>query len=86
MTVWIVGVLDCEYNDIKSICATKEIAERELFKARDELVAEWRGMKKGFTDDMYEKMIAALSGSDYNDWNNYPHDEPYLYETEVIEN
>jgi hypothetical protein len=45
-SVWIVGVSDCEGNSIKAVCATKEIAERELFKARDELVDEYKKMDK----------------------------------------
>jgi hypothetical protein len=36
-------------------------------------------------ENMYDKMIRALSSDDYEKWNNYPHDRPYLYETEVIQ-
>ena len=90
MTVWVVGVADCESNSIKAICSTKEIAERELFKARDELVADWKRMDKfckerDIADNMYKDMITALSGKDYENWDNYPHEKPYLYETEVVE-
>ena len=89
MKIWVVGVSDCEGNSIKAICATKEIAERELFKARDELVKEWKEMQKYFnqegrTDEMYTDMITSLSGNEYEKWNNYPHDCPYLYETELL--
>ena len=84
MTIWVVGISDCESNSIVAICTTKEIAEREMFKTRDKLVANWKEMD-GLGEDMYKKMIAALSGNDYENWDNYPHDEPYLYETTVVE-
>lgn len=99
--VWLVGVSDCEGNSIKCICATKPIAERELFKARDELVEEYKKMdaysentrkefckKQGipyFKDDMYKKMISNLQGSNYEKWDNYPHDRPYLCQLEIKE-
>ena len=101
MKVWIVGVGDCEGNSIRCVCATKGIAERELFKARDELVAEWetidiehqKDIKKycekegvSYTDNMYKDMIVALSGNDYEKWDNYPHDRPYIYEIEIMDN
>lgn len=35
--------------------------------------------------NMYKKMIANLSGNDYEKWNNYPHEKPYIYAMEVIE-
>ena len=101
MKVWIVGVSDCEGDSVKAVCSTKEIAERELFKARDELVAEYKEMdeynekskkefcekekKKIWVDNMYKDMIKALSGNDYKKWNNYPHERPYLYEIEVMD-
>lgn len=101
MKVWIVGVSDCEGNSIKAICLTKAIAERELFKIRDELIVEWKEMdeyqqksiqefckkenKLVWTDGMYKEMITALSGNDYKNWYNYPHDKPYLYKIEVME-
>jgi len=101
MKIWIVGVSDCEGNSVRCICSTKDIAERELFRARDELIAGWKRMDK-FTqksmkefckknnkrvqiDMMYKKMITALSGNDYKKWDNYPHEIPYLYETELLE-
>jgi len=88
--VWVVGIGDCEGNRIVAICTTKELAEKELFKARDELVKDWKEsverLKKEKDDfaDTYKEMIEALSGNDYEKWDNYPHDVPYLYETEVI--
>lgn len=90
MTIWVVGVSDCESNRIEAICSTKEIAERELFKARDELIKEWQKMiewekKEGRVDDMYQKMIANISTNDYKNWDNYPQDCPYLYKSELME-
>ena len=101
MKVWILGVLDCETNNVESICLTKEIAERELFKVRDELIEEWK-KEEAFNiessikickehnfeyieDDMYKIMIKNISGDDYKNWVNYPHDTPYIREMEVTE-
>ncbi len=92
MKIWVVGVSDCEANSVVCLCTTKEIAERELFKERDRLVAEWNSRCEAFkgepleshTHEMYGDMIKALAGNDYEEWDNYPHDRPYLYETEVI--
>lgn len=99
--VWIVGVRDCESNSVVCICATKELAEKKLFEERDKLVKEWRELdrstQKGITkycremlmpvykDEMYKNMIENLKGDDYENWNNFPHDRPYLYEQEVLE-
>ena len=100
MKVWIVEVSDCEGSYLVAVCATKEIAERELFKKRDELVAEYKKQDKYnvksmrayykeknmpyIEDTMYKDMSKALSGNDYKKWDNYPHDKPYLYEIDVI--
>jgi hypothetical protein len=87
--VWVVGISDCEANSIVAICTTKEIAERELFKARDKLIDEWKEMEEYIRDrdpksNIYSNMIKALSSDDYEKWDNYPHDVPYLYSTEII--
>jgi len=98
--VWQVGVSDCESSSIICVCSTKEIALREMFKKRDSLVADWKEVeaqvekerrewceKEGreyFEDDMYKQMISNLSSNDWENWNNYPHERPWIYETEVI--
>ena len=53
--IWIVGISDCEGNYVVAICATKEIAERELFKARDNLVKEWKKMETFFEEQRSEE-------------------------------
>ena len=35
-------------------------------------------------DKGYQIMIQNLSGNDYENWNNYPHDVPYIQAREVI--
>jgi hypothetical protein len=101
MNVWIVGVSDCESNEIKCVCLTKEIAERELFKVRDALIVEWKKADVDiqvsirelcekeqcliWEERMYKKMITALLGNDYERWENFPHDRPYLYKVNVME-
>jgi len=101
MKVWQVGVSDCESCYTICICATKEIALREMFKKRDELIAEWKKGEKYsresikkfckkenkpvWIDPMYPGMIKALSSDDYKKWDNYPHDCPWIKETNVLE-
>jgi hypothetical protein len=101
MRIWQVGVSDCESSHTICVCATKEIALREMFKKRDELLADWKKMeeyknnsikdfcaKNGqaiWKDEMYERMIKNLSHDNYEKWENYPHDVPWICETNVIE-
>lgn len=102
MKVWIVSVGNCEDSGGALLCATKEIAVRELFKARDRLIAEWQESDKWMQksnaqyykaknspikeeNNMYKGMIKALEGNDYTKWDNYPHDCPYLYQTELLD-
>jgi hypothetical protein len=88
MKVWVVCVSDCETTDVKAICSTKELALRELFKARDALIAEYKHMMTYdwlTNKDDYQRMIDNLSSDDYDKWDNYPHEKPYFYETELIE-
>jgi hypothetical protein len=112
MKIYMMGVGNCEDSGIQlslySInwmglaCATLEIAERELFKARDRLIEEWKKQDKflqesnkkyckehnipPIKEDMYIDMIKALSGNNYKSWDNFPHDCPYIYELTVLEN
>ena len=83
--VYVVLVSDCEGIHGFSLCATKEIAERELFRKRDALVAEWKNMQRLSPDDMYAEMIKNLSGSDYEKWNNYSCPNICIIEKELIE-
>jgi len=98
--VWIVGVSDCEANRVVAVCSTKRIAERELFKERDRLVVEWKERdgrhaehikefckekrRRVWKDPMYLKMIKNLYSNDYEKWDNYPHECPYLYKQGVL--
>src|SRR4030043_355589 len=108
MKVYLVGISDCESTEIVCICATRQIAEREILKARDKLIEEYKeqkisnekfekefienrakvGIHFGFTIDgenMYDTMIKNLSSDDYKNWENYPHEVPYIEEREVID-
>lgn len=85
MKIWLVGISDCESNSTICLCSTKEIAERELFKERDKLVAEWVEMSEhikghGFSHDIFADMRKNLEGCDYENWDNYPHERPYICE------
>lgn len=81
--VWIVMCGDVEGAAVVAICESKETALKVLFEERDRLVAEYTEMLD-MDKDMYQRMIDALSGDNYEEWNNYPHECPYLYQKEVL--
>lgn len=56
MKVWMVGVSDCESSSTACLCLTKEIALREMFKLRDNLIEEWKKMKD-YTEKSEKKFI-----------------------------
>jgi len=90
MKLYVVCLGDCEGMEIKAICKTKQIAERELFKVRDELIKGWEELrvfweKEDVGDVMYKEMIQNISTNDYEKWDNFPHESPYLYEMELME-
>lgn len=90
MTVYCVSVCDAEGCRLMEVCATKEIAERILFEARDTLVKGYKDMmefdkKEGYACEMWERMINALSSSDYESWDNYPHETPSIDLVEVLD-
>jgi len=92
MTIWLVGVSDCESNSVICLCKTKDVAIKKMFEKRDELIKEWQdhmdretGQLKESIKDLYGPMIEALSNDDYQNWDNYPHDCPYITEMEVVE-
>jgi hypothetical protein len=91
MKIWLVTLNDCESSSTVAVCATKEIAERELFKERDKFIKGCEKMQVFCKEngdisgvDDYAKQIKNLSGSDYEAWNNYPHECPSIYEVEFI--
>ena len=101
MKVYLVGIRDGDSDTIQGVCATRGIAEKELFKARDMLINIWKIQgrqtqeliadtckqknKPIWIDYTYKKMIKALAGNDYQNWDNYPHEQPYIEEMEVME-
>ena len=87
MKVWLVGISDAEGSSIKHICKTKELAVKRLFEERDELIKEWKRLAKKFPEsaDRYKEMIKNLSSDDYEHWNNFPQDEPWIKEWKVEE-
>ena len=81
--VWIVGINISEINNVRAICATEEIAKRELFKVRDEMLKSFDYQIETMpTIDLklfYQKQKAILLNDDPQKWrDNYPYDYPYL--------
>lgn len=100
MKVYLVIESDCENSNTICICSTLKIAERELFKSRDNLIKHWKDLDtrtnkllkvecekqriKYEKDNMYSKMIENLSSNDYKKWDNYPHETISIQEMEVL--
>ena len=81
--IWVVGINSCEINNVRTVCATEEIAKRELFKLRDEMLKSFDYQIETMpTIDLklfYQKQKAILSNDDPQKWrDNYPYDYPYL--------
>lgn len=90
MTVYLVGISDCESNSIVCVCATKELAIKKMFEERDRLVKEWKEMSqwekdRGLKMGIYDQMIESLSSDDHEKWENYPHEVPYISQIDVLE-
>lgn len=101
MKVYLVNIGYVEGTSVVCVCKTKQIAERELFKTRDKLIKEWRegdersrkwiekyckekNVKLQF-DDNYLNMIHNLSSDDYENWDNYPQECPYITELDILD-
>ena len=92
MNVWLVGIGDCESSEVKHVCKTEKLAVKKLFEERDELIKEWKRMiefckkendKGGIKD--YSDMIKKLSNNDYEHWDNYPHEIPFVFKMKLEE-
>ena len=92
MDIWLVGIGDVESSEIKHICKTEKLAIKRLFEERDKLIEEWKRMiefckkendKDGVKD--YSDMIKKLSNDDYKNWDNYPHEIPFIFKMELEE-
>ena len=88
--VWVVGINGWEVNSVKVICATEEIARRELFKARDKMIRSFEySIESTLSIDiklLYQKQKVILSNNDPQKWRvNSPYDYPYLSKVELLE-
>ena len=88
--VWIVGINISEINNVRAICATEEIAKRELFKVRDEMIRSFEYSIKSISMEeinlFYRTQKAILSNDDPRKWkDNSPYDYPYLSKVELLE-
>jgi len=64
-----------------------KISEAEFYSKFIEEKAK-EGVYFGFKfneENSYDKMISALSNNDYEKWDNYPHEQPFLYETTILD-
>jgi cytoplasmic iron level regulating protein YaaA (DUF328/UPF0246 family) len=87
MKVYLVMISDAESSSVIKVCATKEIAVKELFKERNELLEEWKSFiekDRKYSTDMYQEMVSNLKHDDYEHWDNYPHETPHIQTFDVI--
>jgi len=88
--VWIVGINSCEINNARAICATEEIARRELFKVRDEMIRSFEYSIESILMEeiklFYRTQKAILLNDNPQKWeNNSPYDYPYMSNVELLE-
>ena len=88
--VWVVGINSCENNNVRAICATEEIARRELFKLRDEMLRSFDYQIETLSiidlQSFYQKQKAILLNDDPQKWrDNNPCDFPYLSQERLRE-
>jgi len=90
--VWVVGIKSCENSNIRAVCATEEIAKKELFKARDKMVRNFDYQIEAMpTIDLkslsfYQKRKTILSNNDPRKWeDSNPYNYPYSSKMELLE-
>ena len=88
--IWIVGINGCETNNVRAICATEEIARRELFKVRDEMIRSFEYSIESILMEeiklFYRTQKAILLNDNPQKWeNNSPYDYPYMSNVELLE-
>ena len=88
--IWIVGINGCETNNVRAICATEEIARRELFKVRDEMVRSFDYQIEitpiEYIKQRYRKQKVMLLNDNPQKWgDDNPYDYPYLSKLELLE-
>ena len=88
--IWIVGINSCEINNARAICATEEIARRELFKVRDEMIRSFEYSIESILMEeiklFYRTQKAILLNDNPQKWeNNSPYDYPYMSNVELLE-
>ena len=70
-----------------TIFTTRPFTQKMMDKYVQESIQEFclKNNKSIRVDNNYKNMITALSGNDYEKWNNYPHERPYMYKKEILE-
>jgi hypothetical protein len=94
MKVYLICISAADSGSVLRIAGNPVKAWELMREERDKLVSDWKQMidfikkEDGELDcgvQMYEKMIQNLSGDNFEEWNNYPHDTIKLEEWEVEE-
>ena len=85
--VWIVGINSSEVNNVRAVCATEEIARRELFKVRDEIIRRIDAMPAiDLKYSFYQKQKTILLNDNPQKWeDDNPYDYPYLNKLKLLE-
>ena len=84
--IWIVGINGCETNNVMAVCATEEIARRELFKVRDEMIRSIEAMPPIDLKSFYQKQKTILLDDNPQKWgDDNPYDYPYMSNVELLE-
>lgn len=85
MKVYLVGSCDCEFTDTRYVCLSKETALKHWEEIRQELIERNIETWKNFDNVMYERINKNLKETNPEKMDNYPHEEPFIYEMETEE-
>lgn len=85
MKVYLVGSNDCEFTDTRYVCLSKETALKHWEEIRKELIERNIEVWKNFDNVMYARINKNLQETNPEKIDNYPHEEPFIYEMETEE-
>ena len=87
MKVYLVGEQDAESHSVLYVCKRKKTALKLWNEIRKDIIADEKNLWKTERDKklMLEPQLKNLSETDPDKLDNYPHNEPFIEEFEVIE-
>ncbi len=83
--VYLVGHAGPEHDFVFKVHETYEEALKTFHKIRNDLLEDAKDMlRKGYSKEMYERMIKNLSEENPKKIDNFPHETPYIVKKELV--